>query len=126
MKVVIADRDSKTVQHINRSLKSQMPGISLFSADSGQESIGTIKEGDTSLVIIGSELCDMSGFELIKRVRHFSEVPILFLSGDDSGQEIVKAYSMGIDRFMSKPIRQPMFIAYIRSLLTRVASNNPT
>lgn len=114
------------MQHVNRSLKTQMPEISLLATDSGQESLDIIRDGDTSLVIIGSELCDMSGFELIKRVRHFSEVPILFLSGDDSGREIVKAYSMGIDRFMSKPIRQPMFIAYVRSLLTRVVSNNPT
>ena len=125
MKVIIADRDSKTTQHIDRSLKAKIPEVSLLATDSGQESLGIVRKSSTSLVIIGSELCDMSGFELIKRIRHFSEVPILFLSNDNSNTEIVKAYSMGIDRFISKPIRQPMFVAYVMSLLTRVANTNP-
>jgi len=72
------------------------------------------------LTIVGSKLCDMSGFDLVREIRCFSRVPILFLSDDQDDFSVVKAVNIGVDRYMTKPIHLPVLASYAESLLRRI------
>ena len=125
MKIVVVDSDSKTINRISRALRVHICGCRLTITDSGQQSLDITKRDCPDLIVIGAELNDMSGFDLTKQIRCFSEVPIIFLLNEyDEPEVIVKASSMGIDRCMAKPISQPVFIAYVESLMRRISSSN--
>jgi DNA-binding response OmpR family regulator len=125
MNIVVVDSDSKTINRIDRALRAHIYECKLTITDSGRQSLDITKKDCPDLIVIGTELNDMSGFDLIKQIRRFSEVPIIFLlNEDDEPEVIVKASSMGIDRCMAKPISQPVFIAYVESLMRRISSSN--
>ena len=61
----------------------------------------------------------MDGMELLRRVREFSSIPVIFLTSKDDELDEALGLAMGADDYISKPFSQRLLIARIRSLLRR-------
>jgi two-component system KDP operon response regulator KdpE/two-component system response regulator VicR len=122
MKILIAENDCETIDKINMVFNLCQPDWSLSTTASGKECLDIIENGNGNspdAVIMGTDLTDMSGFDLIEHIRLFSDIPLILLSNRDDGTATLKAFTLGADAYMTKPFNQLELVARIRALFRR-------
>lgn len=99
----------------------------------GVEVARTIKEVDTvwaegkyDLLILDVSLPDGSGFEICKKVRQTSKVPIIFLTASDEEVNIIMGLDMGGDDYITKPFKLGVLLSRINALLRRAGDFRQT
>lgn len=95
--------------------------------------VKTIKEAENiyigrkyDLLILDVTLPDGSGFEMCKKVRQFSKVPILFLTASDEEINIIMGLDIGGDDYITKPFKLAVLMSRINALLRRANNFNNT
>lgn len=95
--------------------------------------VKTIKEAENicirkryDLLILDVTLPDGSGFEICKKVRQFSKVPILFLTASDEEINIIMGLDIGGDDYITKPFKLAVLMSRINALLRRANNFNST
>ncbi len=83
------------------------------------ETLNTLNHKKYDLLLIDLTLPDGSGFEICKRVRQSSEVPIIFLTASDEEVNVVMGLDMGGDDYITKPFKLNELISRINALLRR-------
>jgi DNA-binding response OmpR family regulator len=120
MKILIAESNCRVIEMIKTDVSSSQPDWELSFTTSGKECIDVLENGNLpDVIILGMELSDMSGFELIGKVRDYSDVPIVFLSGDNDIQTLVNAFEAGANDFVVVPFNKAIFIARIKARIRR-------
>ncbi len=77
------------------------------------------------LVILDVGLPDISGFEACKRLRRFSEVPVIFLTARSEEVDRVVGLEIGADDYVVKPFSPREVAARVKAILKRVAPREP-
>lgn len=77
-------------------------------------------DGKYDLLILDVSLPDGSGFEICKKVRQTSKVPIIFLTASDEEISIIMGLDMGGDDYITKPFKLGVLMSRINALLRRV------
>ena len=80
------------------------------------------KNNKYDLVILDVGLPDGSGYDLCKKIRKISKVPIMFLTAADEETDIIMGLDIGGDDYITKPFKLAVFLSRINALLRR--SNN--
>ena len=62
-----------------------------------------------------------SGYDLCKKIREFSDVPILFLTGCSSELELIRGFQVGGDDYVTKPFRMQELLVRIQAILRPVS-----
>jgi DNA-binding response OmpR family regulator len=83
-----------------------------------------MKINSPDIIVVDTLLRDYDGYELIKKIRKLSDVPILMLSYIKDEFQLVKALELGVDDYVVKPVHSMEIIARIRALTKRQARNN--
>jgi two-component system KDP operon response regulator KdpE len=107
------------IELISLLMRVSWPEVELISAESGKAGIGLAKEHSIDLIILDIGLPDMEGFEVLRVVRTFSDVPILVLTVRSSETDVVKAIELGANEYIIKPFRNLEFLARIKLLLRK-------
>ncbi len=89
------------------------------STNFGIEGIELAKSTSPDLVILDIKLADIDGFEICKRIRSFSSMPILVLSAISSKNDSVRILDAGADDFLLKPVSPTVLLAHVNNLLRR-------
>jgi DNA-binding response OmpR family regulator len=76
------------------------------------------------LIILDLSMPGIDGFEVCRRIRSFSKVPILVLSAREAERDKVKALDSGADDFVNKPFGINELLARIRAIMRRVNDSN--
>jgi two-component system KDP operon response regulator KdpE len=118
MKILIIEDDRTIVEAISLTLQLNWPDTTLVSARLGEEGIEQLQSEKPDAVILDLGLPDISGFEVLKRIRLFSAVPILILTVRSDESDIVKGLEWGADDYVIKPFRQKELLSRIK-LITR-------
>lgn len=79
-----------------------------------------LSERKYDLLILDVSLPDGSGFEICKKVRQTSKVPIIFLTASDEEIHIIMGLDMGGDDYITKPFKFGVLMSRINALLRRV------
>ncbi len=77
---------------------------------------------EPDLILLATHLADMSGVELLQRLREFSQVPVIMLCDDCDEDERVHLFDMGSDDLVMKPFGMKELLARVRALLRRQAN----
>lgn len=93
--------------------------FSLHKAEDGHSALAAAVATRPDIVLLDLGLPDMDGVEVIRRVREWSQVPIIVLSVRDREEEKVKALDAGADDYVTKPFGVPELLARIRVALRR-------
>ena len=83
------------------------------------EAATVVSEQKLDLLLLDLTLPDGSGFEICKKVRKTSNVPIIFLTASDEEVNIVMGLDIGGDDYITKPFRLNELISRINALLRR-------
>ena len=94
-------------------------GYDIAEAKSGQEGVNQTANFKPELVILDLGLPDMDGKEVVRRIREWSEIPIIILSARDQEQEKVDALDAGADDYISKPFGVSELMARMRVSIRR-------
>lgn len=89
------------------------------------ECIDFFKNNDTSLILLDINLGSTSGFELCKRLRLTTQVPILFISARTSDDDILIALNIGGDDYIQKPYTLSVLLAKVKAVLKRYGTPSP-
>ncbi|AZF39719.1 Response regulator CreB of two-component signal transduction system CreBC [Pseudomonas sp. R4-39-08] len=101
----------------------QGEGFSTTWLSLGQAALEHQRQTPADLIILDIGLPDISGFETCKRLRRFSEVPVMFLSARDGEIDRVVGLEIGADDYVVKPFSPREVAARVRAILKRVGPN---
>lgn len=113
--ILVVDDEASIRKFLRISLEAQQ--FEVHEATSGQEGIQEVANRKPDLVILDLGLTDMSGQDVICKVREWSQVPILVLTVQDSEDDKVQALDAGADDYLTKPFSVPELMARIRVAL---------
>lgn len=82
--------------------------------------------GKYDLVILDVSLPDGSGYDLCKKIRQTSKVPIIFLTAADEETDIIMGLDIGGDDYITKPFKLAIFLSRVNALLRRSDNFNQT
>jgi two-component system cell cycle response regulator CtrA len=118
MRVLLIEDDSATAQSIELMLKSE--SFNVYATDLGEEGIDLGKIYDYDIILLDVNLPDMSGFEVLRKLR-ISKVktPILILSGLAGIDDKVRGLGFGADDYMTKPFHKSELVARIHAIVRR-------
>jgi two-component system cell cycle response regulator CtrA len=118
MRVLLIEDDSATAQSIELMLKSE--SFNVYTTDLGEEGIDLGKIYDYDIILLDLNLPDMSGFEVLRKLR-ISRVktPIRILSGLAAIEDKIKGLGFGADDYMTKPFHKDELIARVHAIVRR-------
>ena len=116
--VLIVDTDNENIENLISILDISNWKLSIL--DSGEKCVDSIKSGNCpDAIILGMQLVDMSGLDLIEKIRDDSDVPVIIFSNDKELYTLVKAFDSGADDYMVFPVNEAIFMARLKALLRR-------
>ena len=113
-RLLLVDGDPKSLRVLDVSLKKA--GFDVVAATSGAEALAVLEAGQPDLIISDTDLDEMNGFELCRRIKARSEwakIPFLFVSGRKSIEDKIRGLELGVDDYLTKPV-------YIKEIGIRV------
>src|SRR5262245_36488814 len=118
MRVLLIEDDSATSQSIDLMLKSE--SFNVYAADLGEEGFDLGKLYDYDIILLDLNLPDMSGLEVLRRLRACKvKTPILILSGLAGLEDKVSGFGLGADDYMTKPFHKDELVARIHAIVRR-------
>jgi two-component system KDP operon response regulator KdpE len=119
--ILVVDDDRAILRFVKTSLERNGFAVSL--AADGGEAIQKIEAEPPSLIILDMKMPRLDGVEVIRRLREWSHIPIIMLSGYASDADQVQCLNMGADDFMAKPFKVDEMVARIRAIMRRSSLN---
>jgi len=119
-RVLVVDDEPETVKYVSANLKAR--GFDVITASDGTEGLKQAEEQVVDLILLDITMPGPDGFEVCRRIRESSDVPIIILSARGREQDKVKALDLGADDYMTKPFGIDELLARVRAALRRVRS----
>ncbi len=116
-KILVVDDEPQIRRALRTSLEAH--GYEVATAGNGEEAVLVAAEAAPDLVFLDLGLPDMDGTEVIRRIRGFSETPIIVLSVRDQQADKVAALDVGADDYVTKPFGMEELLARLRATLRR-------
>jgi len=116
-KILIVEDDLSLIDGLSYSLKKQ--GFEINIARTVKEADSLWRNGKYDLLILDVSLPDGSGFDICKKVRQVSKVPVIFLTASDEEVSIIMGLDIGGDDYITKPFKLGVLLSRINALLRR-------
>ncbi len=100
-------------------------GFEVVLAEDGPEGIRLFEQHRPDIILLDMLLPGMHGFDVCRRVRAVSEVPILMVSAVDSELDVVLGLELGASGYVTKPFRLRELVARMHAILRRVSPRDP-
>jgi len=91
----------------------------IVSAHSYAEGLSAFRGGEVHLVLLDVNLPDRPGTELCEEIRAASDVPIIFLTANDTEKDMVLGFKLGADDYMAKPFSMAVLRERVKAVLRR-------
>jgi len=115
--ILIVDDDEKLCALL-RSYFEQEQFI-VYVAHDGTEALNILRSQKPQIMLLDLMMPGMDGFEVCRRTRQFSDIPIIFLSAKDDETDRLVGLNIGGDDYVTKPFHVKEIIARVYSLLRR-------
>ena len=120
--ILLVEDNESLIEGLEFSLEKS--GYSVEVSKTVQEAFSKISKTNYDLLLLDLKLPDGSGFEICKKVRMTSSVPIIFLTASDEEANIVMGLDMGGDDYITKPFKLSELSSRINALLRRAGVSN--
>ena len=123
MRKILVVEDDKEINRLIRDYLTDN-GYITISAENGLDAVRIIRdESDIDLVILDLMLPFQSGDNVLKKVREFSDIPIIIVSAKSMVQSKIDAIRMGADDYITKPFDLDELLVRIEAVLRRYGNN---
>ncbi len=118
VRVLVVDDERSIRRFLKTSLGSQ---FFIFEATTGEEALAAVAADRPDVIILDLGLPDMDGVEVTRRLREWSQTPIIIISVREQEKEKIAALDAGADDYLTKPFGVGELMARLRSALRRSA-----
>ena len=119
MKVLVVDDEPDMLKVITWSLKFQEPDWEVLTASEGEQALGLAAQESPDIVLLDVAMPEMSGFEVLRELRRFSDVPVIMVTVREDEVDKVRGLELGADDYVTKPFGHLELLARIRAVLRR-------
>lgn len=119
-KVLIADGETNFVLSLEFLIKHA--GLDVITADNGAQALKRVHDSHPDLVLLDVNLPDISGFEVLERLRGnaaTTQLPIIMLTARGRYVDREKGLALGADDYITKPFSTPSLLGKIKALLSK-------
>lgn len=124
-RILVVDDESNIVDLCRMYLERE--GFEVDRAGDGQEALERIASTQPALIVLDVMLPKLDGFEVCRRVRAESDVPILMLTARTDDVDKIVGLELGADDYLTKPFNPRELVARVKAILRRadLAVNGP-
>ncbi len=118
-RIIVADDEQKIRKLVGDFLRKS--GYAVLEAQDGDEAYELYKDniGSVNLLILDIMMPGLNGWEVTKKVREISDVPIILLSARSEEFDILTGYENGADDYVTKPFSPSILVKRVEALLRR-------
>jgi two-component system KDP operon response regulator KdpE len=122
--VLVVDDEPRMINFMRMNL--ELEGTRVISAPNGKEALERVREELPDVVLLDIMMPGMDGFETLRRIRQFSQTPVLILTAKDQEEDRIKGLELGADDYIGKPFSHRELVSRIRAVLRRHYAPPPT
>jgi DNA-binding response OmpR family regulator len=117
-KVLVVDDHADLLELLD--LKLSHEGYTVYTAEGGNDALEKAQADPPDLILLDIMMPDMNGWEVCKRIRETSDVPIIMVTAKGSAEDIIRGLNLGADEYITKPFSLNALAARIEALLRRM------
>jgi len=120
-RILIADDEESILSMVSDILELQ--GYELILAHDGQEALDKIYSENPDLVILDVNMPHKDGYEVCTKIREdilMANLPIIMLTARTTEKDEIRGLELGVDDYLTKPVRPSVLIARVRAALSRI------
>lgn len=118
LKILVVDDESRMRKLVGDFLKKK--GYEVVEAADGEEALDIFFEDKgISLVICDVMMPKIDGFEVVKEIRQYSQVPIIMLTAKGEESDELNGFDLGVDEYIAKPFSPKILVARVEAILRR-------
>ena len=117
-KILVVDDEPRVVRLVSEVLKAV--GYQVISALSGKAALEMVALEQPHLILLDIRLQgDLDGYEICRRLREFTDMPVIMLTAKALETDVVRGFDVGADDYLTKPFSAKELVARVRALLRR-------
>lgn len=120
--ILIAEDEERLRKIVVKYLASE--GFRVLEAEDGVKALEIFNSYDIDLLILDVMMPKLDGWNVLKKVREDSAVPVIMLTARDSEEDTLFGFRLGTDDYVTKPFRTGELIARVKALLNRAGKLN--
>lgn len=124
MKVLLIEDAPEIVKGVSLTFKLRWADAVVVPVTRGGDADMAVETESPDIIILDINLPDITGFEVIENIRHFSDVPIIVLSVRDGDVDMLRALEMGADDYIVKPFSPANLLIRVKAVLRRTGMHD--
>ena len=121
MKALIIEDAADIVETISLCFELRWPEVEVISTPEGKKGLTLAETESPDIIILDLGLPDTDGFEVLKNIRSFSNVPIIIVTVRGDEMDRVRGLEMGADDYITKPFSHLELLARMKAVLRRTS-----
>jgi DNA-binding response OmpR family regulator len=118
LKILVVDDESRMRKLVKDFLS--VKGFTVVEASNGEEAVDVFfEQKDIVLIILDVMMPKMDGWETLKTIRKYSQVPIIMLTARGEERDELQGFDLGVDEYISKPFSPKILVARVEAILRR-------
>ncbi|HEX5013316.1 MAG TPA: response regulator transcription factor [Candidatus Limnocylindrales bacterium] len=126
MRILVVDDEPDVVESIRLGFALQWREIEVLEAGTGDRALDIVEHEHPDIVLLDVGLPGIDGFEVLRQIRAFSDVPVVMLTARDDAMDKVKGLELGADDYVTKPFNHLELMARVKAVLRRLEMPAPT
>jgi two-component system KDP operon response regulator KdpE len=120
MRILVVDDAPDVVESVRLGFTLQWREVEVLGADGGERALDLLEHEQPDLILLDIGLPGMDGYELLRQIRAFSDVPVIMLTARDEPLDLVKGLELGADDYVTKPFNHLELLARAKAVLRRL------
>ena len=121
IKVLVVDDEARMRKLVKDFLS--VKGFTVLEAGDGEEAVDIFfEQKDIALILLDVMMPKMDGWEVVKTIRKYSQVPIIMLTARGEERDELQGFSLGVDEYISKPFSPKILVARVEAILRRTSA----
>ena len=116
-RILIVDDDPRMIRLVREVLSAV--GYNVIVRNDGEQAIKAIAVEQPDLMVLDILMDDLDGYQVCRRVREFSEIPIIMLTAKVMETDMLTGFEAGADDYITKPFSSKELLARVRAVLKR-------
>ncbi|WP_077612127.1 response regulator transcription factor [Clostridium sp. Marseille-P2415] len=118
LKILVVDDEARMRKLVKDFLS--VKGFSVVEASNGEEAVDLFfEQKDIVLIILDVMMPKMDGWETLRTIRKYSQVPIIMLTARGEERDELQGFDLGVDEYISKPFSPKILVARVDAILRR-------
>ena len=118
-RILVVDDEPEIRRAVGRALTAR--GFDVETAEDGEKGLAKVAEFAPDLIVLDLNMPRLDGMSVCRRIRTWSQVPIIILSVREDESDKVEALELGADDYLTKPFGTNELLARVRALLRRAS-----